>query len=423
VAIRIGERLVTAPDWLATSAAIARHVASTAYAHGGRSAWFGTTQATDDNGELAFTYGTVGADLYGGTSGIALFLAESWRRSPDALVRAHAEGAMRHALVRAYDPERLTRTGFYSGTVGVAWAALRVGEVLGIAEFADAARELLARLTDDGAAFDTSDIIDGGAGAAPVLVTMGAALGDPLLTALGQRLADQLVARATAHESGALSWAGPSDSHTGATAARHLTGFAHGAAGIGWALVEVSRRAKAPGLNSAALRAFQYEDERFVDAADNWPDYREDADGSADLRCAASWCHGAPGIGLSRLRAWEMAPSVSLRTKVDVALRCCARTIAALDATDGDGSLCHGRAGLADIALTLAHGVGDAGARDLALESMAAAATRHAADPAAWPVGVAQGSNPSLLLGLAGVGYSYLRLADPSLPSVLEPGR
>jgi hypothetical protein len=26
------------------------------------------------------------------------------------------------------------------------------------------------------------------------------------------------------------------------------------------------------------------------------------------------------------------------------------------------------------------------------------------------------------MLGLAGIGHSYLRLADPSLPSVLEPG-
>jgi lantibiotic modifying enzyme len=32
---------------------------------------------------------------------------------------------------------------------------------------------------------------------------------------------------------------------------------------------------------------------------------------------------------------------------------------------------------------------------------------------------VRRGSNPSLMIGLAGIGYFYLGLADPALPSVL----
>jgi lantibiotic modifying enzyme len=32
---------------------------------------------------------------------------------------------------------------------------------------------------------------------------------------------------------------------------------------------------------------------------------------------------------------------------------------------------------------------------------------------------VRRGSNPSLMIGLAGIGYFYLRLADPTLESVL----
>ena len=36
-----------------------------------------------------------------------------------------------------------------------------------------------------------------------------------------------------------------------------------------------------------------------------------------------------------------------------------------------------------------------------------------------WPVGISGGESPCLLLGLAGVGYFYLRMHDPTTPSVL----
>jgi lantibiotic modifying enzyme len=36
-----------------------------------------------------------------------------------------------------------------------------------------------------------------------------------------------------------------------------------------------------------------------------------------------------------------------------------------------------------------------------------------------WPCGTIQGDTPGLMLGRAGIGYFYLRLADPNVPSVL----
>jgi lantibiotic biosynthesis protein len=44
---------------------------------------------------------------------------------------------------------------------------------------------------------------------------------------------------------------------------------------------------------------------------------------------------------------------------------------------------------------------------------------RYAMNPAAWPCGTHGGSTPSLLLGLAGIGRFFLRLARPDVPSVL----
>ena len=38
---------------------------------------------------------------------------------------------------------------------------------------------------------------------------------------------------------------------------------------------------------------------------------------------------------------------------------------------------------------------------------------------APWPCGTHCGETPNLMLGLAGVGQFYLRMAEPSIPSVL----
>jgi hypothetical protein len=45
---------------------------------------------------------------------------------------------------------------------------------------------------------------------------------------------------------------------------------------------------------------------------------------------------------------------------------------------------------------------------------------RHYAVPGKqWPCGISVGCTPGLLLGLAGIGYFYLRLYRPSIPSIL----
>jgi lantibiotic modifying enzyme len=77
-----------------------------------------------------------------------------------------------------------------------------------------------------------------------------------------------------------------------------LTGFSHGAAGMAAAL---SRLAQASGdrrFAEAAQRAVAYERSTYVKEQGNWPDFRST---STPSQFMLSWCHGAPGILLSRL--------------------------------------------------------------------------------------------------------------------------
>jgi lantibiotic biosynthesis protein len=413
-------------DWLSTAATLARHVARAAHRHDGRAAWMGTTQAADEEtGDLEFTFATIGPELYGGTSGIALFLAEAATRLDDRELRDRAEEGMRHAIARAGTPPPESRLGFYSGAVGIAYAAARVGRLLLRDEFLDDARRLVADLPfDERNGALPLDIIDGAAGAAPALLALARWLQMPALAQDARRLGERLLATATPHDPQAWSWADPDAGDD----APHLTGFAHGAAGIGWAMLALHRATRDDRFLEGAERAFRYEDSLFRVRHANWPDLREATSPDEEVPCGVAWCHGAPGIGLSRARAMAASPRRSHHDDTVIALGTTMRALALLDAdAEGDGSLCHGRAGMVEIALELSTALADeaeaAPSAAAALASAAAAAARYSSDPDRWPVGVARGTNPSLMLGLAGIGYSYLRLADPTLASVLEPGR
>jgi lantibiotic modifying enzyme len=133
-----------------------------------------------------------------------------------------------------------------------------------------------------------------------------------------------------------------------------------------------------------------------------------------------AWCHGAPGIGLSRARAFALTNDETYRREAELALGGTYRPLAMPTAADGY-SLCHGLGGNAELFIVaadvlgderyraVAEGIGDRGIQSVALNR----------NP--WPCGVVSGGEtPNLMLGTAGIGYFYLRLYDSSaVPSVL----
>jgi hypothetical protein len=54
----------------------------------------------------------------------------------------------------------------------------------------------------------------------------------------------------------------------------------------------------------------------------------------------------------------------------------------------------------------------------LALEVAKAGIENYAERGLSWPCGTGGGETPSLMLGLAGIGYPYLRLHDQAIPSL-----
>lgn len=400
---------------LATATEIAEHLCRVSFSHGGRCSWCGTVDMGHEDSE-SLIYRTLGPDLYEGTSGIALFLGETFLRVGERRFREAAGGGISRALDRLEEVPRECRFGFYSGAVGVLYAAARLGEILDRSDLIVRARDTLTDVTGD---FDHPfliDIVSGAAGAIPILLALADTLEMPELLLRAHRLGEAIVAAASKDAQG-WSW---EPEVTGIGSARNLTGFAHGAAGIGWSLLELFRRTAEVQFLDGALEAFRYENRWFQPEEDNWPDFRWDDGTEGPAPCMVAWCHGAAGIGLARLSALRVREDAWLRRDLEAAVRASKRVLAEPDGQpDGDFSLCHGQSGIAAFLLHAGAVLEDIAARDLAITVAAGRAARFAATPGGWPVGVRRGSTPSLMTGLAGIGYFYLGLADPELQSIL----
>jgi len=219
-------------------------------------------------------------------------------------------------------------------------------------------------------------------------------------------------------ENDALFWSSLSSS--GLPDKRPLTGFAHGASGIGAALLAEYQEPQEIIFKSAAEAAFQYEENVFDRASGKYPDLR----GTSPSFSTGAWCTGSPGIALSRLLAMQFDPASRLAhsARAELPLLHTAEAVAlalesnGVNRSDGvDGSLCHGLSGLAEICLFGSEIRGEIGLRDLATRAAKMLMANR------FRSGLPEGDwTPGLMVGSAGFGHLLLRLAfGTDVPSPL----
>ncbi|HET8755845.1 MAG TPA: lanthionine synthetase LanC family protein, partial [Solirubrobacteraceae bacterium] len=201
---------------------------------------------------------------------------------------------------------------------------------------------------------------------------------------------ERLLALATRTDRG-WSWADPKRPRR-----RHLAGLSHGTAGIAWALLELHAATGDDRFRGGAEAAFGY----------------DRAAQSRDGALAASWCHGAAGVALSRLRAAELLGPDPYELEAATALETTERELAAQVRYDiADLTLCHGATGSADVLLC-------AGLTDAPANLGGIALDRYGAT-GRWPCTPLGGTTPALFRGVAGIGWFFLRLHDPTIASPL----
>jgi type 2 lantibiotic biosynthesis protein LanM len=406
-------------NFLETANSIGAKLCRDALRDGRRVNWMGDSSELI-GGNWTVAHRALGPDLYNGTSGVALFLARLYQQTNEKLHRSTAEAAARHALSRLDDVFPTARTSFYTGLTGIAYGLIEIGELFDDQDFISEGLKILKTSAQEKIGEQGLDVVAGSAGAIPALLSIYRRYPKDFILKSAVAHGEHLLKTAVKDDSG-WSW-----NTLNMAVQYNLTGFSHGTAGIAWALYELFNQTKKQKFADAAEQAVNYERHHFSSQHENWPDFRGLYDQTIPLAepiCyPVAWCHGATGIGLSRLRLYELFNDQSYRDEAEAALR---TTSKIFDENNhfikSDFSLCHGASGDAELLIYASRVLENPDYKAFAERVGRTGVAEFQKNNNPWPCGVQNGGEtPGLLLGLAGIGYFYLRLHDSDLvPSVL----
>jgi type 2 lantibiotic biosynthesis protein LanM len=371
--------------------------------------WLGLTLLNQKHWTLA----SLGVDLYDGLSGVILFLAYLGSVTKDKHYTTLAKTALT-TMQRQVDSSKafITSIGGFNGWGGIIYTLTHLGVLWDEPELLAEAESLVELLPDLIAKDEQLDIIGGAAGCIASLLNLYRYVPSQRILTLAMQCGDRLISRAQTMEQG-IGWI------TAGIGKKPLAGFSHGTAGIAWALLELEAITGEERFRKVALEAIAYERSLFSLKVGNWPDLREFentvlSENKELVNFITAWCHGAPGIGLGRLRSLPHLDNAEIRAEIDTALQ--------TTLTEGFGlnhCLCHGDLGNLELLLQASLVLDDP--KWHSQVNRLAAIILESINKHGWLCGVPSGvETPGLMTGLAGIGYELLRLAEPTrIPSVL----
>jgi lantibiotic modifying enzyme len=346
--------------------------------------------------------------VYLGATGVALFLLNLFERTGEGRYRDVALQALRWIDRVAASPEvPRDRPGLYGNRGGVPYVYLRAGMVTGssaLLQQADVYARACAALEQR-----RTDLFYGTAGVGLLCLHMHRVTGSQDYWRWAVEAGDTLLQLAEPAGTGCRwhPWSKPPDDPQLRNVC--FTGMGHGAAGIGYFLAELfgvtGESRFAEGVRAAARRLLEVAERDGSLWA--WDRY----DPASEMERLAQWCHGAPGNGLFFLRAFTILGDRELR---EAAERCAEATFAAGDIRQNPCQ-CHGLCGNAELFLELYRTLDQPQYLEMA-QQFAVLALRYRQETdvgVEWRSHTPGISTPDYLIGSAGVGQFFLRLADP----------
>ena len=353
------------------------------------------------------------AAVFGGTTGVVFLFADLFRVTGDPKAREVAEAAAMWVEGQSKSDLRDSNAdaGLYFGMSGHGQMCLHLYEATGRERWlrdAQARGRAVARAT-----WPDAHLLSGSAGSVIFFLRLYQSAADQSVLDAAVRAGDHITRTVECDDEGAR-W----DWHREGQV-RFSAGFVHGASGIAYALAELWRFTGDNSIKDLVYDAWNWieavalEDDRGI-CWNRWP--------GDPHRPRVQWCHGAPGIGLAAARAAEILDDDELRRFAE---RCAHATLAAGDVRNNP-SQCHGLAGNAELFIELARVTGDdhwlAHARAFGDQALA---YREEHDGEVRWMGDEPGNySPDFMLGSAGLGHFFLRLARPAevqMPLMVRP--
>lgn len=356
--------------------------------------WLAIQYANDEVWHLNPT----GMDLYNGTPGIILFLAHLAALTGEERYRELAEYALVNLRAeieqQLHYPELLT-IGAFSGLGSPIYLFSHLGVIWQDTSFFREAEKLAGVLAQCLPRDILFDAVAGAAGAILSLLSLYDACGSATALTTAVHCGEHLLQKAVDLPEG-KGWKnelGP----------RPLSGFAHGSAGIAWSLFRLADASNEPRFRQAANEALRYERSLFSIEQQNWLTLRQESEGPRYMK---SWCHGAAGIGLSRLGMMRLLEDPEFSQEIQAALQITEK------AFGGNHSLCHGGFGNLEVLLVAS--------QTLENPYWSKQVQRIAnwlvddLEQRGWQTGLLfHMQTPAFMVGLSGIGYQLLRLAYP----------
>jgi hypothetical protein len=373
--------------------------------------------------------------IYGGVSGIVLFLLELYRQTKNEKYLNSAIEGIR--WVENYCKDNYSDYyAFFTGRMGVSYTFIKMFEVTGDSNYLEKALNIAKQCSNFlNSSYTVDDLINGTSGILLGLLHLHSATGEKWILETIELFIKHLIGKAH-HGPKGLYW-DRSDKQI-----KGLCGFSHGAGGIGFVFLELGHYFQNEAFYWIAEQAFLYESNFYDESKKNWQDLRKGIYTEKDYEehkkaylennldfftkggDMNAWCHGSAGIGLSRLRAFELLKKSLYENEISLAINKTKTTDIELENSRQTFTLCHGSGGNSELFLEAYRMFKDENYLSLA-EKVATRALKLKKDKNIYLSGYAYSKtleDTSLFMGNAGIGYFYLKLLEPlKVPSILAP--
>jgi type 2 lantibiotic biosynthesis protein LanM len=373
---------------------IGEYVLNLSYRDSGQLFFADTLELTSPRKKQHFT-GIQDIAVYDGLSGMLLFF-HYLARVTGRIDFSEAARDILLTIEEAFEAGALINTGLggFCNTASALYSLAHVDEPL------PAVGRLLESI-EQSLPHDTQfDLLGGSAGTVCAALSYYLAFGDEGALSLALLAGDRLFEGAIETECG-TGWKSLENSVP-------LTGFAHGASGVAYALSRLAHASKRSIYDDLAKQAIQYERSAFSAQLMNWRDLR-DWVAQPDAAC---WCYGAPGIGLARLAQHALGFSdEATEREISIAFHKTRQT------NLPGHILCHGALGNWEFLDLAAKAFQNEQWKEIAESFFRQRITQICTRGIVFD---SPGETLNLMLGLAGVGYALLRRSHPQqVPSVL----
>ncbi len=360
-----------------------------------------------------WTVQPLGLDLYSGLPGVTLFLAYLGLVTGAARYFELARDALQTVLKFKEGYRDIGyNIGGFAGWGGVIYVLSHLATIFKRPEYIAEAEDVVGIVSNLVERDEQNDFIAGTAGCVGGLLSLYAAAPSERILETAIRCGDKLLAAARQMPKG-IGW------DTSIPSKGPLAGYAHGASGMASALLRIAEISREDRFTRAAAEAMAYERTLFSAEEGNWEDQRDftrmQVVSEPQSTYPVAWCHGAAGIGITRLQMLRHADDPEIRSEMNSALTTTMKT-----GFGQNHSLCHGDMGNLEL-LVLANEF----EHNLELETKTyhiASMVHESIKKRGWICGNPMGmETPGLMVGVSGIGYGMLRLAAPGrVPSVIS---